>query len=1561
MPSFGLAAFIQYGFVDDIADTKFVAAPTGLDAIRVITDFSSFTADANDPQVLRDYSRNSLGSYSGWIGIEVTVPTVLRIYHQIEADGMEDTLLGIWGPQATPPGPSDDPWHFSDDSIPGEALGSLHDVGGDPLGTLWVGGDPYSEDDQESGIALAPGQYWVATAPYRDDIWDTSEGPVRLVIQRTPPSFSLDAVITKTQPGITRPATPQYIASTQAANWGQPSIVGNRPTGVQDGDLLVALVSGNSGGSGEYFVTSPGWTDYAKIAQTFEYLGLFVLTKVASSEPSSWTFSWSTGTGSLAVSVICIRDGEVVGVSGKAIDASTPATTSHTTALLDAIARSIVLAAFANAAYGPTTTWTLDGALTEITDVSSFFSGLGVGYEDVAAPETVQYSATSSNATWQVNALLNVAGAAVEGLLLDAYIAPYFAIGAYIGPSPASVPGYLTLRAQVVAPRFALEAYIVQHVFSLEAVIANGALALDAVVLATRPTRLLTLNAFIEERGFGLDAVITPGPPVERSGLFYLRAWKEAMQSSGGFSLDAVMDSAIGLATFTIDAIYVEPTRTGSFAISSEISAAGEERGLIALDSTFLRVGGEAFSLDAYIAQLTLQAWIAGALSLDAVIAYVEGSGDFDMDAVLKGVSNAALTADAIIADAAGDFRQSNLDAVLLATVTPYGGIEVLAHIAGTMARSFALDAVLNAAFGVDAFVQPYFSLGAYIEGTSVVVYPPSQDGGDGTSTDGTTFTSPSADFDDSLIGQQITVDGVDYIITGVTGSDTLTVSGGLPFGQNDLVWSIPSGDPTDPLGGDVPITRKFRVNIEWSRPNRNVWTDITGDVMWRRTKFTQSARVGPGTFELHLLGTFDQFVGGEEVRVSVDDFRVFGGFVLEIEYAYAFEDDYSVPLTILHGVDYNVVLDRRLVYNAEWDEQQGGDGEYKPWKPFAKGTSDREIITTIARRFSDVSGFDFITGVDEIETPAPVKGWTMEPGSTWRTVLAEICRITEGVFWISPYKRLEYHDRGDASAPYPITDGNGGISCRGLSISSSMSVVTNDVFAWGTEAYMDTGDSDIIFSRQTADADWEADWWATKIDRVDTRLANLRETPYSDRTKKQQTTIAALKKSSAVYEAKLAAAQAHPSDGSVERIGRWQYAEFRQDIYHQNYLDRRAAAIMQRYAQPVVKARATVFDPGFQAGQVAQVVSTRFGVVEDIAIREMTIDFVVAKEPEGGRYYAVPRYHLNLGLDPEEPWNIYEYLPFPDTSTDNDDPYTNYNPHHVRIPGIDNATEAAARVLDSFTRASAAGDTWGVATSERSETREWRDSLVQSFIIFADDFQRMLGPSPWPEANAWGSPWLASNTGGHPGTLGVDGSRGYIAAPVGSTLQARARTPVLTSVDPAGKWTLYFEAEMPPRSASPGSPGLPNTTSILINFSIDDADENTVYETGFTVNLSLETYLGAPSSYSLSVRATAEDSSDYETANDSVLYADPSRLEAPLAVRAEMDASGIRAKAWPLGDSEPSGWEVDAPWSVDMLLFPPDVEVPAGHTVWLQLSTFMNAFDPEASYLDNIEWARQT
>ena len=458
-------------------------------------------------------------------------------------------------------------------------------------------------------------------------------------------------------------------------------------------------------------------------------------------------------------------------------------------------------------------------------------------------------------------------------------------------------------------------------------------------------------------------------------------------------------------------------------------------------------------------------------------------------------------------------------------------------------------------------------------------------------------------------------------------------------------------------------------------RTDAQAWEDITGDVVWAQTAFTQAARTGPGSFTITLRGSHP-FRAGEEIRLDIDDLRTFGGWVTSVERGYFFADSTS-PKTVLHGTDYNILFDRLALRNYPWEysaslaRSRMMMGTYRNWPDFLQGTLDSDMIDVVFGEYllPDLPmGFDYESGVVPITTPAPVSTWAMpEAGSTVRRFMQSISMITSGVWFIDPYMVLRYTDRTIPTgpimpdeSPIAITDGLGGISSQNMVITTDISPMKNDVFVWGTLA--ETISGEIMLQRDVGDVTFWERYWINLINLNQLALNRVLAIPLSKRTAKQKKAITTYRNRIAAYNVKLQDVRARswdPTSGlprpanaivnSVDTWGRWQTGEFRSDIHDQDWLQMRAHAILNRYDEPLITAKATIWDPGFQAGHVVPVKSSVHGVDTTLVIRQLDISFSIPKEPHDGKFYALPRFDLQLGLEPEAPWNIYDFLPFPD------------------------------------------------------------------------------------------------------------------------------------------------------------------------------------------------------------------------------------------------------------------------------------------------------------------------
>ena len=456
-------------------------------------------------------------------------------------------------------------------------------------------------------------------------------------------------------------------------------------------------------------------------------------------------------------------------------------------------------------------------------------------------------------------------------------------------------------------------------------------------------------------------------------------------------------------------------------------------------------------------------------------------------------------------------------------------------------------------------------------------------------------------------------------------------------------------------------------------------WEDITGDVVWTQTDFTQVARTGPGSFTITLKGSHPEFRAGEQIRLEIDGLRSFGGWVTNVERGYFFADS-AAPKTVLHGTDYNLLFDRLVTRNYPWEYSASRTrsrmmmGTYRVIPSFAQGTLDKDMIDTVFEEYllPDLPmGFDFTNHVDGITSPAPVSEWLMPTdGSALRLFMQSVSQITSAVWCIDATMALQYHDREEVNAPYPITDGLGGISSTSLKITSDISNMINDEIVWGTLSRngpvvddWNTVAGEIMVWHEYGDIQFWERYWLGLINRLQKYITKL--LAHRKRTAKQNKAIVTYRKRIIDYKARLEDCRARVWDplsglprpknaivSSIDTWGRWQSSEFREDIHHMEWLQIRGHSILTRYDEPIVRASVTIWDPGYQAGMVVNLKSAEHKVNTNLPIRTMRISFATGQESRDGKYYAVPRYDLELGLDPEAPWNIYDYLPYPGEST---------------------------------------------------------------------------------------------------------------------------------------------------------------------------------------------------------------------------------------------------------------------------------------------------------------------
>jgi hypothetical protein len=382
---------------------------------------------------------------------------------------------------------------------------------------------------------------------------------------------------------------------------------------------------------------------------------------------------------------------------------------------------------------------------------------------------------------------------------------------------------------------------------------------------------------------------------------------------------------------------------------------------------------------------------------------------------------------------------------------------------------------------------------------------------------------------------------------------------------------------------------------------------DITDDVLFSDAEFMSQASGSPGTcrFRVKDLTRKYNFSTGKSLTLDIDGVRVWGGWATRVGRKFFFPTTIGVTSAIdrrcigdaellprqwdIEGADYNLLFRKRFVVRKD----KPTDTVVKSWP---EDTADDVMIRWLCEKdlYLEGDGIDIVSMVEHVGTPNPdARGNPASAGWSWEQAMRAISRLTGGIFYIDPSKRLVYTDVDTPSSGWVLTDDPQSpvdIGYREMEILHNGSNLVNDAMVWG------------------------AGQGATSV-----RFARTRD----------QT--------------------------SINEHGLWQVGDFRTDMYRQTSVQKRADSFV--YGSPqnkrggkddAVSFSATVFVPDFNVAQKVQVVSTVFGFSDVMPIRRMRTTFPTTKRA---------RFDLVLSHAIDEPWNTFEFwfppIPKPEIDID--------------------------------------------------------------------------------------------------------------------------------------------------------------------------------------------------------------------------------------------------------------------------------------------------------------------
>lgn len=378
---------------------------------------------------------------------------------------------------------------------------------------------------------------------------------------------------------------------------------------------------------------------------------------------------------------------------------------------------------------------------------------------------------------------------------------------------------------------------------------------------------------------------------------------------------------------------------------------------------------------------------------------------------------------------------------------------------------------------------------------------------------------------------------------------------------------------------------------------------NISADVVYAQTTFGLSASAQPGQCAIFVRDPnwTRTFTEGSSIELLVDGNRMWRGLLFDVDRVYVFEDDERVRAWRLGGVDLNILLDKRFLYNhADPAKYPDGGGSYKRRKVTYDGkTLGYQVVvprytyddTYILNMMADFDTAPLLLSSAKIQRVGMINpdGAFTPPsaGVSLRDFLTDVSRNVERsqpgstIWYVDPDGYLVYKDQDTDYAPFWVGDedpavyynGVQGENVRGLHLGRSISSIKNDVLTFAGELSPEPE------SRQT----------------------RLR---YAHRI----------------------------NQSSVDDYGRWQYAETVGGSWMQGAVNARARKILAQEGTPGETVSFTTFRAGLYPGQILWVVSTAHSKVTNVPIRAITMSFPLPN---------IVQYDVQCSYDTQDPWGL--------------------------------------------------------------------------------------------------------------------------------------------------------------------------------------------------------------------------------------------------------------------------------------------------------------------------------
>lgn len=252
---------------------------------------------------------------------------------------------------------------------------------------------------------------------------------------------------------------------------------------------------------------------------------------------------------------------------------------------------------------------------------------------------------------------------------------------------------------------------------------------------------------------------------------------------------------------------------------------------------------------------------------------------------------------------------------------------------------------------------------------------------------------------------------------------------------------------------------------------------DVTNKCLFRETTFNSQANPIQGTFKLTLKDEDQTLapVAGQKVTLHIDGVPLFGGYVMKIGRGVFFPVVDTTGGTsevarkwVLEGPDYNVLFDKRVIYDAT-----------NPYVALQVPSGRRTISKAfkyLMNNYVDVpSGLDYTTYVDTITTPYGSESAGSDyvgTGKTLRDQMEDFMDHGAVMYYIDADFKVHLHEYESLSVGWLLTDKPTAANTVGFregEYHQDFGQIVTDALVWGGSSIREEDGGpggNIVFSR---------------------------------------------------------------------------------------------------------------------------------------------------------------------------------------------------------------------------------------------------------------------------------------------------------------------------------------------------------------------------------------------------------------------------------------------------------------------------------------------------------------